>query len=430
MVALGAVLVFGLAFLRLSDALPIIGLAIMLAYLLTPLANFFENRVLAVGPLKNRSRRGIAVFLTYVLLAGLFIILILVVVPAIIQQIEDFTRALPSLMRSLEQTLERFLNEPVTFNGELVLINGKPLIPLERLREITGVKHLTEVIQLQDLNLVGATQTFITSLTAPAFNFVGGALTTLVNLILLFSMMFFLIRDGSLFIDKGVELTPPVYRGDVRRLLYELGRVWNAYLRGQMNLSLFMGLASFVAATLLGIRNPIVLAITSALLEFIPSVGSGLAIFPAALLALSSESLTISHLEGVSFMLVAVVTWAILQNIEAIILVPRVMGSSLNLHPFVVIVALIAGASIGGVLGIVVAAPTVASLRVFGQYIYGKLLDQDPFPVHPTRVSRRRFSRRMLRRAWISLTQPLSTGRLGEQLRARVEALRNQNHVR
>src|SRR5262249_38082420 len=117
------------------------------------------------------------------------------------------------------------------------------------------------------------------------------------------------------------------------------------------------------------------------LLEFVPSIGSGLAIFPAALLALTSQSSTIPYLGGAPFAVVVIIAWAVLQNIEAIILVPRIMGGSLNLHPFVVIVSIIIGASLAGVLGIVLAAPAVASLRIFGQYIYGKLMDKDPFPV-------------------------------------------------
>jgi predicted PurR-regulated permease PerM len=402
-IALVVFLMVGLVLMRLSEVVPIVGVAIILAYLLTPLASFFERRVLAIGPFKGQTRRGIAVVLTYILIFSLFIILILVVVPALIQQFQEFGRMVPQLLRSLEQTLEHLLNEPLTFNNEPILINGKPFIPLERLRDITGVKHLSDVIQLQDFNLVSATQSFISSLTEPAFNVVGGALTAIVNLIFLLSMIFFLIRDGSAFIEKTVDLTPPGYRGDVRRLLYELGQVWNAYLRGQVNLSLIMGLAAFTAATFLGLPNPVILGLISALLEFIPSIGSGLAIFPAALLALPSQSATMPFLQGVPFMVVVVITWAALQNIEAIFLVPRVMGGSLNLHPFAVIVGVIAGASLAGVLGIILAAPVVASLRVFGQYIYGKLLDQDPFPVRPPRRTTRAVVGLPLRRAWLAV---------------------------
>jgi predicted PurR-regulated permease PerM len=170
------------------------------------------------------------------------------------------------------------------------------------------------------------------------------------------------------------------YQGDSRRLLYELGQVWNAYLRGQLTLALFMGIVVFTIATIIGMPNPLILGMISMILEFIPSIGSGLAIFPAGLLALTAHSTTFPGLQGSTFALTVVIIWALLQNIEAYILVPRIMGGSLNLHPIAVILGIIAGASLAGVLGIILAAPTVASLRIFGQYIYGKLMDRDPFP--------------------------------------------------
>jgi predicted PurR-regulated permease PerM len=167
--------------------------------------------------------------------------------------------------------------------------------------------------------------------------------------------------------------------------------------------------------------NPLILGLISGLLEFIPSIGSGLAIFPAALLALTGHSSTLPFLEGAPFAIVVIIVWAALQNIEAIILVPRIMGGSLNLHPLAVIVGILAGASLAGVLGIILAAPMVASLRVFGQYIYGKLMDRDPFPLRQPRPQMRRdvLMRRLL---W-----PVSHERvirLGENLRARFNARR------
>jgi len=141
-----------------------------------------------------------------------------------------------------------------------------------------------------------------------------------------------------------------------------------------------MGVVVFIIASIIGMPNPLILGMISLILEFIPSIGSGLAIFPAGLLALTAHSSTFPGLQGGTFALMVVIIWALLQNIEAYILVPRIMSGSLNLHPIAVILGIIAGASLAGVLGIILAAPTVASLRIFGQYIYGKLMDRDPFP--------------------------------------------------
>lgn len=416
--------VCALAVLRLSEVLPIIGVAVILSYLLTPAVNFFSQRVLVHRLLIGRMNRNLAVLLTYVMIIVVLIVVTLVVVPVLVRQLEEFGRLLPQLFRSLEQSIEHSLNEPLTFNGEPILLDGEPFIPLEQLRQATGVEHITELFQLGDINLVQTTQSFISSLTGPAFDFVGGALTAVINLIFLLSMMFFLMRDGAVFIDRSVQLVPVLYRGDVRRLLYELGRVWHAYLRGQVSLAFLMGGLAFVAATILGLPNPVILGLMSFLLEFIPGIGSGLAIFPAALLALTSQSSTFPFLEGAPFALLTAVVWAALQNLEAYILVPRIMGGSLNLHPFVVIVAIIAGATLAGLLGIILAAPVVASLRVFGQYIYGKLMDRDPFPAPPVRKPQTRLL--WLRRQAVALQQEWND-RLIPALRHWIDARRKQD---
>jgi hypothetical protein len=80
-------------------------------------------------------------------------------------------------------------------------------------------------------------------------------------------------------------------------------------------------------------------------------------------------------------MLVVIVVWTALQNIEAVFLVPRIMGDSLHLHPLVVVIAVMGGAALAGALGVILAAPFVASGRVIAQYIYGKIMNTDPFPI-------------------------------------------------
>ena len=386
LIALVTAAVLLLAVFRLSELVPIVAVSVILAYLLTPIVNFFEHRVLSLIPFNRRPRRGAAVGLTYMVILTVFVIVILVVVPVLVAQLEEFGRRIPALLRDVELSLEHTLNEPLTFNGEPILISGEPFVPLQRLQAATGVQHITDMINLSDFDPVRTTQSFIQSLTGPAFDVVGGALNAIINIIFLLSVMFFLMRDGSIFADKGVQLLPTLYQGDARRLLYELGQVWNAYLRGQLTLALLMGIVVFIIATIIGMPNPLILGMISMILEFIPSIGSGLAIFPAGLLALTAHSTTFPGLQGATFAVVVIVIWALLQNIEAYILVPRIMSGSLNLHPIAVILGIIAGASLAGILGIILAAPTVASLRIFGQYIYGKLMDRDPFP---TRIRRK-----------------------------------------
>ncbi len=422
-VALAAAAVIALIVFRLSEVLPIVIVAVILAYVFTPLVNLIDKRVLVFGPFAGKGNRNIATLLAYIVIILGVVIVLLVMVPVILEQFEDLGRLLPSLLRDLERTLESALSQPVMFNGQPILIDGRELIPLERLRELTGAQRITDVIQFQDIDLVNTTQSFLSSLTGPAFSFVGGVATVAINVVLLLSMMFFIMRDGGAFIERGVRLTPKPYQGDMRRIFFELGRVWDAYLRGQLTLALLMGVLSFTAATLVGLPNPAIIGVISGVFEFVPSVGSGLAIFPAALLALTSTSSTVAGLEGAGFAVVTIIIWAALQNLEAIILVPRVMGGSLNLHPLAIILGLIFGAALAGLLGVILAAPTVATLRVFGQYIYGKLMDTEPFPAPRPRTNRLPRTLVTIRRMLTQLRQQ------SDSVRARLEAIRRGNHV-
>jgi predicted PurR-regulated permease PerM len=377
-IALILAVILAFALITFSSVLPLLIVASLLSYLLWPLVNLIEQRVLAFKPLRSRA---LAVLLTFVAVFTVFSFALVLIIPVLINQLADVGENLPQFLDDLETGVRDFLSQPVTFNANPVLIDGEPLIPLERLEALLGNGEVNGLFSGdQDFDLMQAISTFTGGLTGPAFSVVGGAITALFNLAFTFVIMFYLMRDGDRFIGHLVTITPRSYEGDVRRLLYELGRVWNAYLRGQLLLCVFIGVAVYIAALILGLPSAPVLGLIAGFLEFVPNIGPVLAAVPAILIALLSESSTFPFLSGLPFALVVAVVWAIIQQIESIYLVPRVMGGSLDLHPVVVIVAVIAGASTAGALGVILAAPFAATARVFGQYFYGKLFDTEPFP--------------------------------------------------
>jgi predicted PurR-regulated permease PerM len=371
LVTLICLLLVGLIVWQLTDILPIILVAVVLSYLFNPVTTWIDRHVLSRGAPEGTSHRSLAIVLTFMLLIVLLVLVVVVVVPTLVNQLQEFAERIPALVSGLETSLGDVLNQPI-------VIFHQRFVPMESIREALG--NGGEPVSLEQLNISEAATTFIRSLTGTAFSFLGGAVSALINFIFLLTLMFYLLKDGGKFADKLVDVTPPLYRSDVRRLLYELAQVWDAYLRGQVILSLTMGGLVFLAATILGVPNAPILGMLSGLLEFIPTLGPALALLPATLLALGSQSSTFPILEGVTFAVVVIVVWTLLQNIEAVVLVPRIMGNSLNLHPFVVMVGVLAGASLAGALGVILAAPVIASARVLGQYIYGKLADRNPFP--------------------------------------------------
>jgi predicted PurR-regulated permease PerM len=374
-----ALIVFGLALLalwRLSGTLSTIVVGLILAYLLYPVTNFFTKtptKPFGVG-------RGFAVLLTFIFVILLVVVVVLVVVPSLARQFAAFAENVPAALARVEADLELWLSQPVVFNNEPILIDGHPLIPLEEVRTLLGRE---DILQLDNVDLSAVAQTFFNSLigvTRPAFSFLGTAFSALINGVFFLTMLFYLLKDGGMFVERTVSVVPEEYQGDARRLFYELGQVWNSYLRGQLILSTFVGIMVFISASILGVPNALVLALISFTLEFIPTIGPTIALIPAALLALFSTSSTIGGLNGVVFAVVVIVVWLVIQNIQQLFVTPRVMGDSLNLHPFVILLAVLAGASFGGALGVILAAPMVATIRLFGQYIYGKIFEKNPFP--------------------------------------------------
>lgn len=362
-VVLICLVIGGILLWQVADVLPILVVAAVLSYLLFPLTNTLERTL--------GGRRGLAILLTFLLALVLFAVALLVIFPPLITQLQAFINNLPTVLEQAQASIQQALSQPIT-------ISGQEIVPLEQINQFFGAAGNGE--PLQNIDLRGAIQAFLGSLTGPAFSIVGTAFRTIINILFLVTLMFYLLRDGRRFYNAVIEFTSENYRNDARRLLYELGQVWDAYLRGQLILCLFIGVLVFIAATVLGLPNPLVLGLISGLLEFVPNLGPLLALIPAALLALVSQSTTLPFLEGGTFALVVIVVWTVIQNIEAILVVPRVMGDNLNLHPVIIIIGVLAGASLAGALGVILAAPVIASGRLLGHYIYCKVTDQEAFP--------------------------------------------------
>lgn len=377
------VVLFGFLFLRQVNGVTwnAIVVTLVLAYLLSPVVTFFERRLSFIG--NYELRRALGVLLSWVFVLGLFGLVLGLVIPATIRQLREFGDRLPDLVESTQDDLEKALSKPIT-------IGDYTFVPWDQLNEAFTTEKDDET------DLTSTLQDTVLSLADPALGVVGGALSFIVTLSFVLVMLFYLMRDGPLFVEYVENAVPESYRGDVQRLLHELGLIWNAYLRGQVTLCLSIGVATYVAALILGLPQPLLLALVAGFLEFIPNLGPTLAQIPALLFALTTPSSTLGLDAGVPFAVVVSLTYILIQNLEAVFLVPRILGGSLDLHPFVVLVAVLIGTNLAGILGIVLAAPMVATARLFGRYLRGKLLDEDVFPVASYATQRRRFVFRVL----------------------------------
>ncbi|HCB49129.1 MAG TPA: hypothetical protein DEP47_06315 [Chloroflexi bacterium] len=214
-----------------------------------------------------------------------------------------------------------------------------------------------------------------------SLRFFGATLSTVGWILIILVLSYYMVKDYRFLWGSIVALAPDDYHADMQRLGIEVSSIWNAFLRGQLILGFIVGFATFLVAVVVGLPNALFLGLLAGILEFIPNIGPVLASIPAILLALfQNESSWLGSLVGPFwFALIVLLLYGLIQRVENVYLVPRIIGRSLNLHPLVVLIGAVVGASVAGIFGILLAAPLLATARLILAYIYHKLLDQPPF---------------------------------------------------
>jgi predicted PurR-regulated permease PerM len=149
-----------------------------------------------------------------------------------------------------------------------------------------------------------------------------------------------------------------------------------------MVLCVVMATIIFTLALIIGLPNALILALIAGLAEFLPTIGPIIAAVPAALIGViqSDASWLGRLLPPFWFVILILGIYGLLFQLENYYLLPRIMGYHLKLHPILVVLGALIGASVAGLLGVLLAAPVLATLRLFLYYVYYKLTDQPPFP--------------------------------------------------
>lgn len=268
-------------------------------------------------------RRGIgrvlSVLLLLVAILGFISLLFSVMVPALIEESQDAKDNLPESAREIENFLANF-----GINVELQ----------DRAREF----EWSDLLSGSD-----------------ALNAGQRVLSATLGIITVIVMTAYLLADtprmgrfiGQFIADDRKE--------EAERLFQAMTRVVGGYLRGQLITSLCIGVFTFVLLNILGVPNPLAFAVFAAFVDMIPLVGAIAATVPPTAAALQQSSTTA---------LIVVVAMVVYQQFEDRYLVPRIYGRMLNLPPIIVLIAVLAGAELLGIMGVLLALPLTAAARV------------------------------------------------------------------
>lgn len=360
-VAVSALALFCLLVWVFRGLLQQVVLAALLAYLLHPLITLIDRR--------TPVNRVTVVLAVYLALAILVVATFMLVGITTFQQVLDLSRRLPDWFEDALaqlQTLRDQLPESITVGGLTLPVAG--LLP-----ELPGWDDLFSQV-------FGLLQPILGRGGSLAASVVTGTVAVLGQILLIFIISIYIAVDipriGSMIANIAHK---PGFRRDAERLTSQVSQVWAAYMRGQALLALIIFVLVSAVLGALGVDNALGLGLLSGAMEFLPVIGP-LAGAGAAILVAFFQGSPSFGLTPLQFALAVAVSMIVIQQIENTLLVPRIVGKALNLHPLLVMVSVIMGASLAGLLGAILAAPIVASIRILGEYAWQKMLDLPPFP--------------------------------------------------
>jgi predicted PurR-regulated permease PerM len=369
LVALVAVVVAGAVLVRFQAMVTPLVVAVIITYLLRP--------VVAGIVSQTRLQWHAAVAVLYLFIIIVLIGLLTVVGIAIIQQIQGLINLINQIAFSdLPNQLQRLLSAPFHF--------GPFLFDLSRPFNIGPFRFDVSNVNWQPLlnPVLGAIQPALSQTGTVIGDLAGRTAASLGWMLFILIISFYLLFDTHRLAGSFEGVVPPNYAYDWRRLLGALVPIWNAFLRGQITLALIMGCLIGITMTILGVRYGVVLGLLGGILQFVPIVGPLIYGTTAVAIALFQPT----NWLGVSPVTHAIIVLAdiiVLQEVSDNILVPRILGSSLHLHPVAILVFALIAANLAGLVGLLLSAPTLATLRLFGRYIYAKMFDMDPWPEPP-----------------------------------------------
>jgi len=316
--------------------------AMILAYILLPLVGAIERRLGL-----PRTLAAVIVF------AGLLAVIFgggRLVIPRIVENGRDLQRTWPVLLGNAERTITGTLDQ-------------------------LGLQDLSDA--LVGPNVADIERELGGALGRMALPFAVAFGRFLLEFLVFLIMTFLLLRDAPRLFGFVQRSLPRDHRVEMLHVLRDTNVMLGRYIRGQVILVFLMATVTTVGLTILDVPYSLLLGVMTGVLEVIPFVGPITAGAIASLIALGHPNAF--GWSQVAYVGVVAAMYTVLRQAEDYLVIPTVIGRAVRLHPAIVIFALLSGGAVFGLLGIFVAVPVAATLRLVLIYVRAKLRDEDPF---------------------------------------------------
>jgi predicted PurR-regulated permease PerM len=350
----------------MRPVLPMLVLAALIAYVASPSIHFLNRRL--------RVPRGAAVAITYLLASILVVIILFVLLPQIARSANvvvqlDRAESIEAVRSWAETALIRMRDSDLGILGVKLALD--PFVdPI-----LQAIQDQTSITLPEPTSWPVLSSSLVQSATSSVrfvLGLAGSAATAVASFLLMILASVYLSQDAYKLRDLLVNGLPPAYQPEIDSLLFRLRTIWSGFRRGQVSLVVLTGVLIWLGATILGLPGAFALGVFSGLMELLPSLGATLAIIPAILIALTQGSDHLAVSNGV-FTLIVIGYYIAVQQVENLVVAPRLVSRAVRLHPLVVILGFVVGGLSFGILGALLATPVIASVKEIVNYLTLKI---------------------------------------------------------
>ncbi|MGZ0038633.1 AI-2E family transporter [Paenibacillus ottowii] len=310
--------------------LPVI-LSGVLYYLLNPLVDVLE---------RNKVKRVYSIIVLFLLIIGIIAIVITSVIPVIRDQIQGLIQNVPAYTEQVKQQFERLIGS-------------------------NFVNQFQNTIQIDPSELASKASEKLSGFINNAWTGVGSFLGVITETVLAIAtvpfILFYLLKDGHKLPHWILKMLPPMLRKETDRIMTEMNHQVSSYIRGQIIVSFCIGVLLYIGYLIIGLDYSLTLAVIASFTSVVPYLGPAIAITPALIVALVTSPV---------MLLKMVIVWTVVQLIEGKFISPQIMGKSLRVHPITIIFVILTAGNLFGVVGIVLAVPGYAVLKVIVTHLF------------------------------------------------------------
>jgi predicted PurR-regulated permease PerM len=337
--------------IKFQGVLPPLIIVIVLAYLFNPAADFLSRRL--------HIPWTAAVTLVYLIAVLVLLGLLTLGGVGLVQQVQNLIELVQNNIKNIPALLQDLSSRQIPI--------GPFTLDLRTL-DLSGLgNQLIGMIE----PMLGSTGAMVGAVAGGAVNFLGWTLFVLL-------VSYFVLAESDGLWRGILQFNIPGYEHDLTHMGQQLALIWNAFLRGQIIVMALAAVIYSVMLSVMGVSYALGLALVAGLARFIPYVGPFILWVVLWLVSYFQDF----KLFGLAPWLYAVIVVALAWVIDMItdnIIMPRIMATELKVHPAAVLVAAIVGLDLLGILGVIIAAPMLATFQLVGRYFTRKLFDLDPW---------------------------------------------------